>query len=228
MVENLCIVQARQTSTRLPNKVLQKIGNTNETVVEHIYIRLKQSKLITKIIFAIPDNKNNMKLRTFLNEKKIPYYCGDESDVLSRYYNCALKFRPKFIIRATCDNPFVDWELIDNLIVNNKNYDYSTCLNAPLGVSVEVFTFNSLEESYNNAFLSYDREHVTSYIYNNPTKFRISNVNYFFDPIYANFRLTLDTKQDLLFIDKIYNNFRNEYPIPNKKIYDFLIQNPEL
>ena len=48
-------VQARLTSKRLPNKVLLKIDD--KTVIENIFLRLKNSKFLNKIVFLIPDNK---------------------------------------------------------------------------------------------------------------------------------------------------------------------------
>lgn len=57
MVKNLCIVQARLTSTRLPNKVLMALGDSGLTLLEHVYNRLIKSKYIDKVVFAIPESK---------------------------------------------------------------------------------------------------------------------------------------------------------------------------
>ena len=54
------IIQARLTSSRLPAKVLKKIGS--KTILEIMHDRLSFSKKINKIIFAIPDNKKNKRL----------------------------------------------------------------------------------------------------------------------------------------------------------------------
>tara|TARA_B110001452_G_C15232056_1_gene426730 strand:- start:938 stop:1144 length:207 start_codon:yes stop_codon:yes gene_type:complete len=62
------IVQARQTSKRLPNKVLKKINQFS--IIEIIVKRLKKLNLVNDIIVAIPDNKMNDKLSKHLIEKK--------------------------------------------------------------------------------------------------------------------------------------------------------------
>ena len=51
-------IQARETSSRLPGKVLKKIGS--KSIIEIILDRLKKT-LISKenFIFLIPDNKKN-------------------------------------------------------------------------------------------------------------------------------------------------------------------------
>ena len=57
------IIQARLDSTRLPGKVLKKISN--KTVIEIIHERISKSKFKNQIIFAIPNNKKNSKLKNF-------------------------------------------------------------------------------------------------------------------------------------------------------------------
>ncbi len=57
------------SSTRFPGKVLKKINK--KTVLEIIYLRLKKSKLLDDIIFAIPNNKKEKNLKDFLKKKKI-------------------------------------------------------------------------------------------------------------------------------------------------------------
>ena len=53
------IIQSRIGSKRLPNKVLKKIKNFN--ITECLIKRLENTKYISDIIFAIPDNKENDK-----------------------------------------------------------------------------------------------------------------------------------------------------------------------
>ena len=55
------IVQARLGSQRLPNKVFKKINN--KSILEIIFKRLSKSKTADDIIFAIPGNKENFKLK---------------------------------------------------------------------------------------------------------------------------------------------------------------------
>jgi spore coat polysaccharide biosynthesis protein SpsF len=117
MINVLCVIQARLTSSRLPNKVLLKLGNTKLSLLEHVYTRVKLVKKIDKIVFAIPNAILNDKLADFLSEKQIDYFRGNENNVLSRFYECASLYSPKFIVRATCDNPCIDWELADRLMV---------------------------------------------------------------------------------------------------------------
>ena len=108
----IAIVQAGQDSKRFPNKVLKKIKKKN--IVEIIYSRLKKSKHLSKIVFAIP-KKDKLLKKTLLNNK-INYYLGSEENVLQRYYECALKFKADIVVRITADCPFVDYMILDNMI----------------------------------------------------------------------------------------------------------------
>ena len=57
----ICIVQARYSSSRFPGKILKKI-NKKSTCLEFLINRLKKSKLISKIVVACSDNKNDIRL----------------------------------------------------------------------------------------------------------------------------------------------------------------------
>ena len=68
------IIQARLNSTRLPGKVLKRISN--KTIIEIVHERISKSKFKNQIIFAIPKNKKNSKLKNFLKNKRLNYFEG--------------------------------------------------------------------------------------------------------------------------------------------------------
>ena len=53
----LCIVQARMNSSRLPGKVLKKIGD--KYLIEIMLKRLEQSKMVSEIVVAISNSKDD-------------------------------------------------------------------------------------------------------------------------------------------------------------------------
>lgn len=228
MVKVLCVVQARITSSRFPNKVLMPIGNTNISLLEHVNSRLRESEKIDKVVFAIPDNATNDSLADFLDSKNIEYLRGSECNVLSRFYNCAITYGAEIIIRATCDNPCVDWKIADLLLEKIDDYDYVSCKDVPIGCSLEVFKASTLMNVYNEASDEISKEHVTSYIYKNPDKFKLKKYQYYIDMLPKGYRLTVDTREDKELIDIIYNNLYDGYPIPNIDIYTFLANNPQI
>ena len=66
MVKTGIIIQSRQTSKRLKNKVFKKIGKL--TIIDHIFKKLELLKNVD-IIFAIPNNKSNNRLNNYISMK---------------------------------------------------------------------------------------------------------------------------------------------------------------
>ena len=60
MNKNICIIQARTGSTRLPNKVLLKVNGIS--LLAYMVKRLKLSKKINKIVIATSVNKNDKEI----------------------------------------------------------------------------------------------------------------------------------------------------------------------
>ena len=143
------IIQARLGSKRLPNKVLKKINN--KSILEIIFERLSKSKRADDIIFAIPKNKQNLKLKNFITKRlKAKIFLGPENNVLKRYFMTAQKFNSDIIVRITSDCPFVDPGIVDQYINilkrNNLDYVYNGHPHTyPDGLDVEVFNFKSLK-----------------------------------------------------------------------------------
>lgn len=228
MVNTLCIVQARLTSTRLPNKVLMPLGNSGKCLLEHVYVRLKMAKCIDEVVFAIPGNKENEPLAKFLRDRDIPVYVeyGDENNVLLRFYNCAKEYEPKYVFRATCDNPFVDWKCAEMMYAERENYDYLYSHSAPLGTAIEYFSMRALEEAYKNSNDMIEQEHVTPYIWKRTDVYRVGDIPYYVDVPY--YRLTVDTEKDYQLAQELYAALDYGVPFTNEQVYAFLRNHPEL
>ena len=84
---NTVIVQARLTSTRLPKKILRKLGNIS--VLDHVLLRVKRSKYFNNVVVAVPHGQE-AEIRKNINNR-VNFFSGSEDDVLGRYYECAKK-----------------------------------------------------------------------------------------------------------------------------------------
>ena len=223
-IKVLCIVQARLTSTRLPNKVFKLLQG--KSIVELLYERLSQSKTIDKIVFAIPDNQENSALYDYLVERGIETFLGSEMDVFDRFLQCGKKYNPDWVVRATCDNPLVDWELIDKLVLRAQetNSDYCFIAGYPIGTVSRVFNFHTFEAIDKSSLTDIEIEHVTPVFYNHPDVYKVNIENAIFDK----FRLTVDTEEDFELMTKIYDALYDGTPLPNEKVYEYLRTHPEL
>lgn len=204
----IAIVQARLNSTRLPNKILFKIKN--KTMIEIIYKRLKKSKTLNDIIFAIPDDKKNKKLENLLKNLKIKYFKGSNSNVLERYYQTATNFGAKNIVRVTSDCPLIDTTILDKMvrIFKKKNIDYISNNNPPSfphGMDLEIFKYKVLNKAFHKAKSKRDKEHVTYYITRNKRKFKIKNFKNKIN--LSKIRITLDYLNDYKIIKALFDYF---------------------
>jgi spore coat polysaccharide biosynthesis protein SpsF (cytidylyltransferase family) len=229
----LAIIQARMGSSRLPGKTLMKIHG--KTILEHIIARASLSKHIDKFAIAITDNHYDDVLEAFIkkNLPKCDVFRGSENNVLERFYLCAVKYKPDYVVRITADDPLKDAEVIDkaiDILLKDPNLDY--CSNTieptyPEGLDIEVFKFSALEKAYKEAKLDSEKEHVTPYIWKNPGKFKIKNFEY--KENLSKWRWTLDKKEDFLFIQKIFDEFYKEDPLFSyKKVIEYLKKDPEV
>ena len=211
-IKNLCILQARIGSTRLPGKVLFKVGNM--PLLEYQIKRLWLAKKINKIVVATSVDKKNDRIEKLCKKMGIECFRGSEGDVLDRFYQCSLK-HPQYgnIIRTTGDCPLIDPVIVDEVIsfFEQGNYDYaSNVLKAtfPDGMDTEILKKSVLHETAQNAQLPSDREEVNEYIFKQ-SKYKKGNLAAPHD--WSHFRLTVDEKEDFEVI---------KFLIENSKITD--------
>lgn len=222
------IIQARMDSARLPGKVLMKINGI--TVIECLLEQLSYSKLLTDKIIATTTETADDQITRVVKSLGINFFRGNQSDVLDRYYQCAKQFSIKNIIRISGDAPLIDPSIVDRTIqlYQKSNLEYVNNFSKnrfPIGTEVEVFSFSTLEKAWQNAIKPSEREHVTSYIYNNSDKFSIDYLENTSD--LSNLHWTVDRKEDLEFVKAIYKNI-NGKPILLEDILKLLDEQPSL
>lgn len=225
------IIQARTGSTRLPNKIIKKIGD--KTVLEHVIERVKQTKRIDDIVIATTNEETDDIIVDYAKKNKVNYYRGSEEDVLARYYEAAKKFNSDTVVRITSDCPVIDPYIIDLLIEFYQKHNYDILTNAgpdvsqrtyPRGLDTEVFSYKALEKAYINASEKYQREHVTPYMYEN-----FNNYVYKSDKDYSYHRWTLDTQEDFELIKKIFEHlYKGKHDFYLKDILNLFDNNPLL
>lgn len=191
------IIQARMGSTRLPGKILKVIHD--RTLLEHIIDRLKELKEEAVIVIATSTFPGDDAVEQFCQEKGIECFRGSESNVLSRYYECAKKYGFSDIVRLTADNPFVDVEEVDRLIAYHKecgNEFTESFSQLPIGVGAEIFSFAALKEDMEKSSMPHHFEHVDEYILENMEKFKTGTLQVPEEKHFPDVRLTVDTKED--------------------------------
>lgn len=206
------IIQARMGSSRLPGKVLKKIGN--KTLLEHIIFRLERLKNIAKVVIATSSEEIDDIIEEFCKKSGVVCFRGSETNVLERYYLCAKQHGFDEIVRLTADNPFVDIEELDNLICffRSEKAEYAHSFNVlPYGVGTEIFAYKALEKDFQESSMPHHFEHVNEYILENPDKFKTVVLPAKAEKNRPDIRLTVDTQEDYERACYIVENCDEEY-----------------
>lgn len=230
-MNTVVIVQARFGSTRLPGKVLKKLGA--KSVLHHVLSRCIAVKGIDAVCCAIPDTNENEVVVAEASECDVVISRGPEDDVLSRYYVAAKETNADTIIRVTSDCPLIDPNVISLVLKRFEeegadfasNNDLKTW---PHGLDCEVFSRDWLDFANSEAYEKFDREHVGPFIRNHG---KVNKIN-IPAPIggMEKYRWTLDTVEDFVFFDALFNKYPEletswSYQIPHKIMrYDKEIQ----
>lgn len=199
----LLITQARLGSTRFPNKVTQKIGNS--TLLGLHLDRVKASIRVNNWLVATTHEDGVEQIIEIAKQSGVDVYQGDLNDVLDRFYQAALPFKPDYVVRITSDCPLIDHHIIDQVIDMTIKHqaDYGANIlteEFPDGQDVEVFTFKALEIAWKEAQLISEREHVTPFIRNHSSLKDGKLFKSVHFPAPSNFnhiRMTVDEPKDL-------------------------------
>jgi len=224
-----CIIQARMGSSRLPGKTLMELEN-KKTTLDFVIEQLSFSKLINRVVIATTSLDEDNVIEQKVKSLGINCFRGSEMDVLDRYYRCAKEFEMKTIVRITADCPIIDPTIVDKVIeqFQSGNYDYAANIifrTYPVGTDTEIFSFNSLEKCWNEAKQPSEREHVTPFMRNKNSNFKIENIQN--DQDLSHLRWTLDLKEDLILIREIVSKIKNR-PILTSDVLDLFSKEPRL
>lgn len=199
------IIQARQSSSRLPNKIMLPLGS-GHSVLGHVIERAKRACPL--VIVATTTEKED----DITEKEAIKYgtsvYRGSLDDVLSRYVGAMKEFHLEKAVRITSDCPCIDPSIIKNILnlLETNDVDYVSNIDErtfPHGMDTEAFTADALFRSSAEENRPEYREHVTlhirqSNIYRKLNYTTNTNVN-------PNIRVTLDTDEDYTALLAVYD-----------------------
>jgi spore coat polysaccharide biosynthesis protein SpsF len=166
------LIQARMASSRLPGKVLKELNG--RPILSWVVERARRSVSLDQVVVATTVDSSDDPIAVYCSQHQIPVFRGSHHDVLDRYYQAAQAFSVDVVVRLTADCPLIDPELIDKTVQEFEvgNYDYVTNRlpapwgrSFPIGLDVEVFSFQALENVWSAAAKAHHREHVTPYFY---------------------------------------------------------------
>ena len=228
-MKTVVIIQARMTSSRLPHKVIAELCGV--PMIVQIVRRVQLAKKVSQIVVATSEEDSDTPLVKICEEYGIECYRGSLNDVLDRYYQCATLYNADVVVRLTGDNPLVDPSVIDEAITvvdEKKTLDHIYYrAGLPLGTAVEVMLYSALKTAWRESTEDACREHVSIFIRQNPQRFNVE-VGEIVGKDYSHLRFTVDTPEDELLMENIYEEL---YPQnPAFSVYDAIAlceKNPE-
>lgn len=207
------IIQARISSTRLPNKLMVPFFK-GKGILELLIEKLKYNISDLPIILATTQNAKDDILASLGTQLEINVFRGDENNVLDRFIAAGENHCLKQVIRICADNPFLDVSFLKQLIHehNNSLFDYTsfkTKANIPVirthyGFWAEAVSLSALNKIKKLTYEKIYLEHVTNYIYNNEQLFSRNLIKIPEEFENHNIRLTIDTIDDFVLAKEIY------------------------
>jgi len=197
------LLQARVRSRRLPGKTLAPLAG--RSVLSHCLIRLAHAR-VAPVILATSTEAADDQLVDEAHLHGVETFRGPEHDVLQRFLLAASRYRPRYIVRATADNPAVDIDgprrVLD--LIDRLGADHICERDLPYGAAVEAIRVSALWEAGARASDPVDREHVTTYMRRHSERFRIIAPEAPARLRRPDLRFTVDTAEDLTYMRDVF------------------------
>lgn len=208
----LVIVQARLGSQRLPSKVLMDIGG--RTCLRHVMERVQMAGY--PYILTVPADPGEYALYRYARDNGWPVSRGPHPDMVFAFLTARNEadVDAYLIVRVTADCPFIQPDDIHRYAtaISDPRMDApSYASNAhpvrhvPKGLDVEALTYDGLLDASMRA-TEEERHHITPYMR------RILGLATSTDD--GEFRVTLDTEEDLAVLRHIAGTINIEPPHP--------------
>jgi spore coat polysaccharide biosynthesis protein SpsF len=230
--------------------------------------RVRRASAVTQVVVATTIDESDNPVFEFCKRKDYRVGRGSVHDVLDRYYQTAKHFKADIVLRITADCPLIDPKLIDKAVKIMLSMTGSLQLRAklatphfdfvanrlpppwgrtyPIGLDVEVMSFDALEQAWRRGKSKHHREHVTPYLYEgtpvDQLKYRIPGSPYssamtpegnhialmHHTPDYGHLRWTVDTPEDLKLVREIVARFPGRDDFSWEEILEVFEREPDL
>lgn len=192
------IVQARSSSSRIPNKVLKEVGG--KSLLEHTIYRLSIENPQIPIIVCTSNLQSDLPIINICKKININCFRGSLLNVASRYFEICKNSVFDAFIRICADSPMIDGALV-KMMTNNWQQSLDLLTNKsprtfPKGQSIEIVNRTSFLKFYEEFESNDDFEHVTHYFHRNLDRLRYENIRNSED--HSKISLTIDIPEDLL------------------------------
>lgn len=231
------VIQARTGSTRLPGKVLLPLGA--RTVLEQMVDRVRRARELDELVIATTYLEVDEPIRSLAARVAAACVSGHPTDLVDRHLQAAREMGADAVVKIPSDCPLVDPRVIDRVVGyfrRAEDVDYVSNLHPPTwpdGNDVEVMTTAALSRTWRQATRDFEREHTTPFLWDQPGRFRVANVeadSWRRPELPITHRLTLDYPEDHQVIGAVFDALHDSAgePFSAEEIVAFLDRHPEI
>lgn len=215
------VIQARTGSQRLPGKVLADL--CGRPVLAWLLDRLAPSERAAGLLVATTTLPQDEPVAELCESRGVAVVRGHPTDVLARYAAAARSLEADAIVRISADCPLIDHVVADTVIAAFERSDADLVQNHrepgwPFGSATEAMTAACLFRIDAEAKEASQREHVTTYAYDNPDRFSIEYVAPPAELRGPELRLCIDTAEDLERLRELCSGFDGARETPLSEI----------
>ena len=206
------LITGRLKSTRLPLKLLLPLKG--KKVIDHVIERAKQVNYMDQIILCTSYHPQDYPLIEAALKQNIYYFTGHPDDVLRRLFDAATFFQLDYILSITADNPLFSIEYA-NVIANDARLyqpDYMYIEGLPIGIGLYGISYDALKTVIK--IKNHIDTEIWGHWFNQPDYFHVRTIQGRKGD-YRNTRLTLDTYEDYLFLQRI------TAQMPREELYNY-------
>lgn len=222
------LLSVREKATRLPGKVLKRLGDAN--VTEFLLRRLMGVRNADMVILATSVDPRDTVLADIADREGATAFRGSEDDKLERYRDAARLHGLDFVIVVDGDDPFVSTRHIERLIDLQKAEapDFAVWDGLPLGATGFGVSRSGLERVCDRKEAR--NTEVWGHLFTENPEF-VSRFLAETDPVLnrPDMRMTLDYPEDYDFFVAVVNGLAEQGLAPDfENVMAFLNDRPEI
>ena len=215
-MRTVAIIPARMDSSRFPGKHLHEIAG--HAMLYFLVERMRQTPGIDAVLVATTERPCDDLLVQWACQVGADTFRGGLEDVLGRFTAAAAYSEADVVVKANGDNPLLAPEVITSGFREMAEYGYEfvTGKNAytglPIGLGAEIIRYETLERLNQEVDEPFHREHLTTFILENPQSFKWGAIPVQAGWIAPELSLTVDTPEDLQRVSRLINALAGTAP----------------
>lgn len=201
------VVHARMGSSRFPGKMMALLGD--HPILEWVLTRSLRISDSDHFVLATSDLPIDDVIADFGRNSGIEVFRGSNDNVLQRVIDASERHQPDAVVRICADNPFIEPNLVSDLVRHFRNNwcDYLFNHRPGLGLTIadgfgaEIFDYSVLRTIEHRFSEPRYREHLTSALWEHTDLFDVRSL--LPSPALADdrFRFDVDVLHDLLYLE---------------------------